>query len=71
LFPAAGQFAAESPDPIQESVYLPFFRRWANRFARLRILQQGKVHVYLVYIMVMVVLALSWSTLRTWWWGPS
>lgn len=71
LFPAAGRFAAESPDPFLESVCRPFFRRWANRFARLRFLQQGKVHVYLVYIMVVVVLALSWASLRTWLWGRS
>jgi NADH:ubiquinone oxidoreductase subunit 5 (subunit L)/multisubunit Na+/H+ antiporter MnhA subunit len=71
LFPAAGQFTSESPDPIQENLYLPFFRRWANRFARLRFLQQGKVHVYLVYIMVIVVVVLSWAPLRTWLWGRS
>ena len=40
-----------------------------RRFTHLRILQQGKVHVYLVYIMLMVVLALAWASLRTWWWG--
>jgi hypothetical protein len=33
-------------------------------------LQQGVVHVYLIYIMVTVVLALAWVSLRTWW-GPS
>ena len=52
--------AQACPDPISEKVYEPFFRRWAERFSRLRILQQGKVNVYLVYIVVMVVLALAW-----------
>ena len=53
------------PDPVSEKVYEPFFRRWAERLSRLRILQQGKVHVYLVYILLMVVLALAWLSLRS------
>jgi hydrogenase-4 component B len=71
LFPSQGEFASESPDPFEQKIYEPFFRRWAERFARLRILQQGKVHIYLVYIMVTVVLALTWASLRTWMWGTS
>jgi hypothetical protein len=69
LFPAPASFASDGADPLSESVYEPFLRRWADRCARLRILQQGKIHVYLVYIMVMVVLALAWVPLRTRWWG--
>ena len=67
LFPSRSAFSAESPDPVSEKVYEPFFRGWAERFARLRILQQGKVHVYLLYIVVMVVLALAWVSVRRWW----
>jgi formate hydrogenlyase subunit 3/multisubunit Na+/H+ antiporter MnhD subunit len=67
LFPPAGEFSAESPDPISDKVYLPFFARWARRFAWLRILQQGQVHIYLFYIVVTVVLALTWISLRGWW----
>jgi len=51
LFPSTGDFGAETPDPVSEKVYEPFFRRWADRFARLRILQQGQLHVYLIYIL--------------------
>jgi formate hydrogenlyase subunit 3/multisubunit Na+/H+ antiporter MnhD subunit len=72
LFPAAGEFSAECPDPVTEKVYEPFFVSWANRFAQLRILQQGKVNVYLAYIIVVLVLALGWVALRTsftWSWG--
>jgi hydrogenase-4 component B len=67
LFPGAGKFEAECADPVSQKVYQPFFRHWANRFARLRFLQQGKVHIYLFYIMLMVVLALAWTALRAWW----
>jgi hydrogenase-4 component B len=67
LFPAAGEFTSTSPDFFTERVYQPLFARWATRCTQLRILQQGKIHVYLFYIMFMVVLALSWVSLRAWW----
>jgi hydrogenase-4 component B len=67
LFPSRSDFAAATPDPVSEKVYEPFFRGWADRFARLRILQQGQLHVYLVYILLVVVLALTWVSVRTWW----
>ena len=61
MFPAQGSFGSACPDPVSEWLYEPFFRRWADRFSRLRILQQGKVHVYLVYMVLTVVLALAWA----------
>jgi len=54
-------------DPISEKLYEPLFQRWAQRFARLRVLQQGKIHVYLVYVVLMVALALTWFSVRRWW----
>jgi NADH:ubiquinone oxidoreductase subunit 5 (subunit L)/multisubunit Na+/H+ antiporter MnhA subunit len=65
LFPSEEEFTSECPDPITQRVYLPLFDRWADRFARLRILQQGKMHIYLVYIMLTVVLALAWASLHS------
>jgi hydrogenase-4 component B len=67
LFPGKSQFRSASPDPVLEKLYEPFFRRWARRCFRLRVLQQGLVHVYLVYILLVVVLALAWISARTWW----
>jgi NADH:ubiquinone oxidoreductase subunit 5 (subunit L)/multisubunit Na+/H+ antiporter MnhA subunit len=66
LFPSAGEYAAECPDPVARQLYEPFFERWARRFQRLRVLQQGKVHVYLLYILLTVVLALAWTSVRAW-----
>lgn len=67
FFPPQTTFDTAYVDPVTERVYEPFFLRWARRFARLRILQQGKIHVYLVYILLTVVAALGWISLRTWW----
>jgi formate hydrogenlyase subunit 3/multisubunit Na+/H+ antiporter MnhD subunit len=63
-FPARGDFDSECADPISEKLYEPFFRRCAERFSQLRILQQGKVNVYLIYMVVTVVLALAWVSIR-------
>jgi formate hydrogenlyase subunit 3/multisubunit Na+/H+ antiporter MnhD subunit len=67
LFPAKSDFGSETSDPVSARVYEPFFRRWAERFARLRVLQQGQIHLYLVYILLVVVLALAWVSVRRWW----
>jgi hydrogenase-4 component B len=67
LFPSRSEFESACPDPMSENVYEPFFGRWAERFSRLRILQQGKVSVYLVYIVLTVVLALAWVSIRGYW----
>jgi hydrogenase-4 component B len=67
LFPTKSDFAAADPDPATERIYEPFFRRWAARFVRLRILQQGKLHIYLIYIGITLLLALVWVSIRTWW----
>jgi hypothetical protein len=67
LFPQPSSFAADVDDPVCEKAYEPFFRRCAERFAWLHGLQQGKVHVYLVYIVAVVIAALAWMSARQWW----
>ena len=64
VFPSASQFGVYCPDPVTKGLYEPAFRRWADRCSRLRIIQQGKVHVYLAYMVLMVVLALAWVSIR-------
>jgi NADH:ubiquinone oxidoreductase subunit 5 (subunit L)/multisubunit Na+/H+ antiporter MnhA subunit len=64
VFPSRSDFGSECPDPVTVRMYEPFFRGWAERFSRLRVLQQGKVQVYLVYIVLTVVLALAWVSVR-------
>jgi NADH:ubiquinone oxidoreductase subunit 5 (subunit L)/multisubunit Na+/H+ antiporter MnhA subunit len=68
LMPQPGRFATEARDPITRSVYEPFAERVGRRFADLRWVQQGHLHLYLVYILVVVLLALAWTSLRDWSW---
>jgi hydrogenase-4 component B len=65
LFPAPGSFSSSHPEPLQERVYEPFFRRWADRCNRLWWLQHGKVTLYILYLMVLVMLGLAWVSLRS------
>src|SRR5262249_3425391 len=67
LFPSPGEFRSASPDPITEQVYRPLLARCADRFAALRVLQQGKTNIYLAYILITLILGLAWATLRGWW----
>jgi len=66
LFPTDAAFASECPDPLSEHVYYPFFARWAERFSRLRWVQHGKIHIYIIYILTALVAAFTWVSLRAW-----
>jgi len=66
IFPREGEFSTENTDPFTRSVYQPFLARWADRFARLRWLQRGSLHIYLLYILVVLMVALGWMSARAW-----
>jgi formate hydrogenlyase subunit 3/multisubunit Na+/H+ antiporter MnhD subunit len=65
-FPPPGSFSSRCTDPLTHGVYEPFFSRWADRFARLRWIQQGALHIYLLYIFVVAVAALAWISWSQW-----
>lgn len=69
IFAEPARLSSDSTDPVTRSVYEPFFDAWAKRFARLRWLQQGSLHLYLLYILAAVTCGLAWSSLRRWWGG--
>jgi hypothetical protein len=66
LFPAHGSFATEHHDPVTKRLYDPIFAAVTRRFARWRVLQQGIVHVYLLYILLVVLAALAWAAVHSW-----
>lgn len=66
LFPRPSRFATATEDPLTRGAYAPFFSAWAERFARIRWMQQGVLHIYMVYILAVVVLALGWASVREW-----
>jgi formate hydrogenlyase subunit 3/multisubunit Na+/H+ antiporter MnhD subunit len=66
IFPREGELSADNTDPFTRSIYQPFLARWADRFARLRWLQQGVLHIYILYILVVLVVGLGWMSFRAW-----
>lgn len=61
VFPTSAHVETLHADPVTRSVYEPFFESWANRFTRLRFMQQGILHAYVLYILITLLLALAWS----------
>jgi formate hydrogenlyase subunit 3/multisubunit Na+/H+ antiporter MnhD subunit len=69
IFAEPTRIASDSTDPVTRTVYEPLIQGWARRFARLRWLQQGSLHIYLVYIVAAVTSVLAWTSLRRLWRG--
>ncbi|HEX7599194.1 MAG TPA: hypothetical protein VF518_13340, partial [Polyangia bacterium] len=65
-FPSNGSFSSRCTDPLTHGVYEPFLERWAQRFTRLRWIQQGALHVYFLYIFVVAVAGLAWISWSSW-----
>jgi len=66
IFPAAGKMTTTYPDILSRVVYQPLFNWLASRFARLRWLQQGKIQIYMMYFVVVLLLAFAWQVVRQW-----
>jgi hydrogenase-4 component B len=64
LFPRGARFRSESPDPFSHRVYQPILEACARRFTHLRFLQQGRLRIYLIYILVTLLLLLGWAAVR-------
>jgi formate hydrogenlyase subunit 3/multisubunit Na+/H+ antiporter MnhD subunit len=65
-FPAMAAFASEGGDPLTRGTYEPLLIRAGHHFARLRFLQQGNLHIYLLYILAAVIGGLTWVAVRDW-----
>ena len=63
LFPVAVVFIQQSREIVLQRCYQPLFSYLAERCVRLRWLQQGKLHLYLLYIFICCTLLMLWSIL--------
>jgi NADH:ubiquinone oxidoreductase subunit 5 (subunit L)/multisubunit Na+/H+ antiporter MnhA subunit len=69
-FPRAGELVSDRDDPFTRSGYEPLFDRLGKRFARLRWVQQGITHLYVLYIVVTVIGVLAAVAVHDWWMLP-
>jgi hydrogenase-4 component B len=61
LFPPTAKFQSNVPDAVLNSLVLPSFRFCSWIFSWFRLLQQGSIHAYLMYIFLIVVVLLLWQ----------
>jgi hypothetical protein len=68
IFPRGARVSAAAParDPVLLRFLEPFARRWARRFYDLHALQEGRLTIYLVYVLGTLIALLAWSVLRGW-----
>jgi hydrogenase-4 component B len=64
LFPGDERFSADMPDALGDRVYAPRLYGLAERIMRLRWLQQGLLHMYLLYVLIGLVMLFAWMMLR-------
>jgi hydrogenase-4 component B len=63
-FPRKATFASDGTDPLTRGAYEPLLVGSGKRFARLRFLQQGNLHIYLLYVLAAVIGGLAWVAVR-------
>ena len=59
-FPKPATFESEVSDPVLERGLVPLFRKAGRNLMKLRLLQQGHIQVYLLYILIIVAILLVW-----------
>lgn len=64
LFPGSSDFTSEVPDSVLERFFLPLFKQAGRLMMKLRLLQQGRLEIYLLYILAIVIFLFSWGLLR-------
>ena len=57
-FPAAAKFHSQVDDLVLDGFLGPIWRRFRSRMGWLRVLQQGSVQTYILYILIIVSLLL-------------
>ncbi len=61
FFPAAASYEEHVGDVAGERLLAPAARRVLGVFARLRILQQGRIQLYLAYVLITLLVLLTWQ----------
>lgn len=61
LFPAAAHFKSIVPDAILDRLIMPLFGLLGTYLPMLRVLQRGQTHLYVLYILVIVIMLLIFS----------
>jgi hypothetical protein len=61
LFPQQASFRTHTPDAFQDVIFRPIFAGVERGLDRLRILQHGRIQLYVLYIVVTLVGLMIWK----------
>ncbi|MCL5281595.1 MAG: hydrogenase [Planctomycetes bacterium] len=61
FFPARATFETQTPDAAREHLFAPLFRLIDRVLSPVRRMQHGRIHEYLLYIAIVLVLLLIWK----------
>ena len=61
VYPAAASCHVDTPDLAGKRLYAPLFAAAGKWMANLSWLQQGRVHIYVLYVVVVLMVLLAWA----------
>lgn len=70
VFPAPAALRQESSDPVLARIFAPLFAAAGERCLRLRRLQQGRLHAYLLYVLLTLGALMAWTVWNDWGGAP-
>jgi formate hydrogenlyase subunit 3/multisubunit Na+/H+ antiporter MnhD subunit len=60
LFPVPGALSTETPDTFREGLFRPVFAGLERALSRLRMLQQGRIQLYILYVVLTLIALMAW-----------
>lgn len=60
-FPSAANFESHTPDIGRENLYNPVFTVIQKFFLQMKVVQEGRIHIYVLYIVVTLLILLFWN----------
>jgi NADH:ubiquinone oxidoreductase subunit 5 (subunit L)/multisubunit Na+/H+ antiporter MnhA subunit len=60
-FPVAANFKTHTPDISREGIYNPIFKAIGSFFQRMQVVQEGRIHIYVLYLVVTLLILLFWN----------
>jgi hypothetical protein len=60
-FPATAHFETHTADVSRESIYNPLFKTIDRFSQRMQVVQEGRIHIYVLYVVVTLLILLFWN----------
>jgi hydrogenase-4 component B len=60
-FPQVARFESHTADVSREGIFNPIFKAIENFFGRMQVMQEGRIHIYVLYVVVTLFILLFWK----------